>query len=351
MKRLLAFGALGAAVAAAVVLSGVIPLKSDGHWAITHWFLDFTKRRSVATHSIGIEVPPLDDRSLIMSGAGHYDFGCKPCHGSPGMAPPPIPERMTPHPPDLRQQVGRWTPAELFTIVRGGIKFTGMPAWPAPERDDEVWAVVAFLRRLPNMSAEEYLRFSGSLGSGVQGSTVHGSEVLARCEHCHGAGGSGRAQGATPRLAGQKVEYLRRALQAYASGARHSGTMTPVAAALNAEQLNQLADHFSGSLVRPTPAVAPLSALGEQIVTRGIPSHDVPACAECHGPNPREKNPAYPRLTGQYPEYLQLQLRLFRENRRGGSEYADIMRTIALRLTDEQANAAAHYFAGSASEK
>ena len=60
MKRLIAFALLAVGAAGILVLSGIIPIKaSSGHWPLTAWFLDFTKRRSVATHSIGIRVPRL----------------------------------------------------------------------------------------------------------------------------------------------------------------------------------------------------------------------------------------------------------------------------------------------------
>ena len=56
------------------------------------------------------------------------------------------------------RQVSRWNPEELLYLVKHGIKFTGMPAWTALQRDDEVWAVVAFLRALPGMDADDYAR-------------------------------------------------------------------------------------------------------------------------------------------------------------------------------------------------
>jgi mono/diheme cytochrome c family protein len=55
---------------------------------------------------------------------------------------------MLPQPPDLADVVGEWNNAQLFRIVKHGVRFTGMPAWPMQDRDDEVWAMVAFLREL-----------------------------------------------------------------------------------------------------------------------------------------------------------------------------------------------------------
>src|SRR5690606_25217129 len=94
-----------------VSASGVVPIKaSSGHWAITEWFLHFSKRRSVKTHSLGVAVPALEDPALVLRGAGHFETACRPCHGAPGFARPVVPMAMTPHPPDLGERVGQWDP-------------------------------------------------------------------------------------------------------------------------------------------------------------------------------------------------------------------------------------------------
>ena len=63
---------------------------------------------------------------------------------------------MTPHPPDLTSTIPGYEPEELFYVVKHGVKFTGMPAWPALQRDDEVWAMVAFLQILPRLNRAAY---------------------------------------------------------------------------------------------------------------------------------------------------------------------------------------------------
>ena len=63
---------------------------------------------------------------------------------------------MLPEPPYLGGVVESWKPEQLFWIVKHGLKYTGMPSWPALSRDDEVWSVVAFLQRLPGMKPETY---------------------------------------------------------------------------------------------------------------------------------------------------------------------------------------------------
>jgi cytochrome c553 len=354
MKRWLltagVLGVLAAAAALAGVVSGIAPIKaSSGHWRITAAFLDFAKVRSVSTHSLFVEAPPvLDTPAMVLRGAGHYQTGCYPCHGGPGTGIPPVMAAMTPPPPQLSTRVARWKPEELFSIVRHGIKFTGMPAWPA-ERDDEVWAMVAFLRTMPTLDAAGYRRLvSGEPEAGNSEDVPTAARDV--CARCHGPDGHGRGSGAFPRLAGQSATYLLSALQAFARGDRHSGLMQPIAAELSDSAMRELALHYS-TLKTPAPIASAASgaaadpARGAAIAQRGLPAQRVPACADCHGPATTERNPAYPGLAGQHSDYLALQLGLFARRERGGSEYAHLMLPVAGALTTDQIAAVATYYA------
>ena len=339
MMRYLVLAFLLGLGAVLVVATGAIPIQaSSGHWRATAYVLDLIKRRSVNTYSRAISVPPLDRDEFVIRGAGHYERSCRPCHGSPAAARPPLVMKMTPHPPFLPERISRWDDAELFQIVKHGIKFTGMPAWPAQERNDEVWDVVAFLRVLPGLAAGDYWR----LATGDAAHPGSAPAPIAVCSGCHGADGNGRG-GAFPSLAGQGAGYLRRALDAYARGRRHSGVMTPIAAALDDRTREATVDYFS-SLSPPSRPIGGDIARGETIALRGIPDRRIPACLECHRPDDT-RHPDYPRLHGQHADYLLRQLLLFAQNRRGGSELAAIMQPIATRLTPEEQAAVAAYFA------
>lgn len=339
-------GVLGFLVAA----SGIIPIRaSSGHWPITRWFLEFSKTRSVSTHTIGVTAPPLDDRTLVIKGAGAYDLSCRPCHGSPDLRDPRVAQAMLPRPPYLVPVIEKRSPAELFYIVNHGLKFTGMPAWPARNRDDEVWSVVAFLLELPKLDAEEYQR----LGRGeriippIQSLAGLPPAVIETCARCHGFDGRGRGVSAFPSLAGQRRTYIFNALQAYSAGRRHSGFMEPVAAALTTRQMQEIALYFSALNPRSAPIEGNHEreiARGMVIASRGVPAQDVPACADCHGPSPSRRNDAYPILAGQFADYLVLQLELFKSGHRGGSRYAHLMRPVAAGLTRDQMRDVAVYY-------
>ena len=73
---------------------------------------------------------------------------------------------MLPQPPYLGTVVEKRSPQQLFYVIKHGIKFTGMPAWPAQSRDDEVWSVVAFLLELPKLD--------GSAGNPIEAARIAG---------------------------------------------------------------------------------------------------------------------------------------------------------------------------------
>jgi cytochrome c553 len=367
MKVWLIIGVLLGTVAALggllVAASGIIPIKaSSGHFAITEWFLQFSKERSVAMHTIGLKLPPLDSPALVIRGAGAYEVGCRPCHGSPDLPHPRIPRAMLPPPPYLPERIPDWEPEELFYIVKHGIKFTGMPAWVSQQRDDEVQAVVAFLLEFPKLDAAGYRRLVhgdrdrelAKRGSKAPLAELAGNEppptaASENCARCHGDDGLGRGDGAFPRLAGQRSEYLLNALKAYATDKRQSGIMQPVAAAFGDAELRALANHYA-RLKPAAPPAAPAGPSdrierGRKIAREGIPDQNVPSCAECHGPQSTKRSPAYPILAGQHTDYLVLQLELLKERKRGGSSYVHIMHKIVPRLGREQIRDVSAYYA------
>ena len=343
VRGAIALAALGA-LGAAVMFSGVIPVTaSSGHWDITKWVLHTAMRRSVATHSMGLEVPDdLDAEGRVLVGAGHYERGCRYCHGAVGTRMPRVPAAMTPAPPWLPPRIRELDDAELFYVVKHGVKFTGMPAWPSQARDDEVWSVVAFLRRMPEMADAEYRRLTQVEGDAPR-------LVVERCARCHGVDGLSRGvDGSAPRLAGQRAAYLDAALRAYAEGARPSGVMEPLAAELFEADRRVVVDWYASR--PPMPAAEPLAGAdlerGAAIARDGVPEERVAACSECHGPDPSEESVSHPRLGGQWAGYLEGQLRLFAAGVRGGAPQAELMEEVdPHRLSDAELRDVASYYA------
>ncbi|MBC8037450.1 MAG: c-type cytochrome [Rhizobiales bacterium] len=328
---------------------------SRGHWPGFNLVLEFGMRSSVRTHALGIEIPNLEDQALIERGAGHFQGGCAPCHGAPGKAPSPIVRAMLPVPPDLGASVHTWKANELFWIVKHGLKYTGMPAWAAQERDDEVWAVVAFLQRLRQTSPAEYQALANleprqqdvPIRALAQGGPV--GTGLAACSRCHGLDGAGRESGAFPRLDIQTADYLFTQLETYVVGTRHSGIMQPVAAELEAAEMRRLAEYYSAQRSpqkQTSPAGdEPLRAMGQMLATAGLPDEGIPPCMSCHAEDPASRDPLYPAIAGQYANYTSQQLELFKSGKRRATPAGEIMTVLAQRLTSEQIKALSLYLA------
>ncbi|MFG0334713.1 MAG: c-type cytochrome, partial [Maioricimonas sp. JB049] len=84
---------------------------------------------------------------------------------------------------------------------------------------------------------------------------------------------------------------------------------------------------------------------GRQIAEEGVPDQNVPSCIDCHGPGEGLRADEYPKLAGQYADYLELQLRLFKSGDRGGSDTADLMSPVVTGLTEEDIKDVAAYYA------
>jgi cytochrome c553 len=338
LLTLAALAVMGAAAGAAVVFIGLYNVSARaGHWPGVSWVLHTTFRNSVSLRAISAdEVPDLSDPAMIELGARHYATACAPCHAVPGEERTATMRASEPEPPHIVEAVHDWDANELHWIVYNGAKMTGMPAWPAENRPQEVWPVVAYL-----MAVREGLE-PDEQSALTEIANSEAPEGAAYCAGCHGG-----VPALVPRLDIQDPEYLSYALAQYRSGDRHSGVMEQAATRMTPEALETLAQYFG--TMTPEGDGQPqdeLARIGEALASRG--TRDVPACSACHGPGATRSRPEFPSLSGQDRAYLQVQLRLWREGLRGGSH---LMRIAAQDLTDADIAALSAYYAGLAPAK
>jgi mono/diheme cytochrome c family protein len=161
------------ALGALIVGTGVYNVAaSEPHTGFVYRILETTRARSIAARASDIEVPKLDDPAMVRRGAGNYDAMCVGCHLAPGKAESELSSGLYPTPPDLTEHA-HVEPAEMFWAIKHGIKFTGMPAWGKSMKDPYIWDLVAFVRKLPSLSPQQYA-----------------AEVAASEGHSHGGGES-----------------------------------------------------------------------------------------------------------------------------------------------------------------
>lgn len=153
--------AVEAVILAVFVFSGAYNVSTSNHDnGFVNWWLSVGATRAVKHHAHGITPPPLDNPALVQEGFMHYDDMCVQCHGAPGKEPDEIAKGLWPKAPNLSKSPDDWTPAQLFWITKNGIKFSAMPGWGATHDDHKIWAMVAFIEKLPKMSAADYQQMS-----------------------------------------------------------------------------------------------------------------------------------------------------------------------------------------------
>ena len=131
-----------------------------------------------------------------------------------------------------------------------------------------------------------------------------GEKKAAMCIGCHGIP---RYQSSFPEvykvplISGQNAKYIAAALAAYKKGERRHPTMRAIAGSLTDQDMADLGAYYEKNeahLVKPvadTGAAAAPAAVAA-LLTKG-------ACASCHG--------AYPKIAGQYADYLYAALRAY----------------------------------------
>lgn len=149
------------------------PAATLQHTAPVYWLLKVAMRQSVKHHASEIRVPPLNDRPLLVRGGQLYRAHCVQCHGAPGVAPDAFALGMTPLPANLALTTREWQdPAELYWVIRYGIKMSGMPAWEFRLVDADLWAVTGFVNTLPQLSPREYQAWAATAVAAATATTA-----------------------------------------------------------------------------------------------------------------------------------------------------------------------------------
>ena len=158
---LLAIAVLTGAGGFAFIHSGLYSVAAtERHAAPAEWALRTAMEKSVRRHAASVVVPggvDLKDPSLAERAIGHYSVACATCHGAPGRGRDPW-VVIYPEGGDLTRKdvVSRWSDRELYWIIKHGIKDTGMLALGPTHKEEDLWAVSAFVRQLPDMTPGRY---------------------------------------------------------------------------------------------------------------------------------------------------------------------------------------------------
>lgn len=197
----------------------------------------------------------------------------------------------------------------------------------------------------PDLAKGEQLYTDGDMGRGILS-----------CASCHGAAGNSTIP-ANPNLAAQPHEYIVKQLQDFVpqgdKPAARKGPdgadsiMTMFASQMTPEDMANVAYYLTQQPldleVAATATNEETMERGQKIWRGGLPERKVAACAACHAANGAGIPGAYPRIAGQFPDYIAQQLKLFRSGHRNNEP---MMHDIADRMSDADIAAVSDYAAG-----
>jgi cytochrome c553 len=167
------------------------------------------------------------------------------------------------------------------------------------------------------------------------GDPAAGKTKFATCTGCHAIPGYTNAYPTyhVPRLGGQHPDYVIAALKAYQAGERQHPTMHANAFSLDERDMQDIAAYLASF----KPAAAPYPVRGDAAAGKTKSA----TCAACHGPDGNGNIPLYPRLAGQYEDYLHKILKDYQS----GARKNVVMKGIATPLSAQDIADLAAYFA------
>jgi cytochrome c553 len=170
------------------------------------------------------------------------------------------------------------------------------------------------------------------LGFGAQA-----QDKAAGCAACHGADGNSPTT-TVPSIAGQPKLFLENQLVLFREELRRSPVMLPVVRGMKDAEITALASHFSRLPAKSMEAGPGDAALAK----RGMEAARRLRCGVCHLADFSGQNQV-PRLAGQREEYLESEMRAYRDNTRSGGD--TIMAATLYGVQDDDIKALAHFLA------
>jgi len=167
IKILFFLGILGLLTGSAYIYSGIYPIGADvPHNKFTYWILEQARERSITRASKDIQVPDLSSADMLLSGGADYNDMCSSCHLKPGQSENDMTIGLYPVPPNLSLTAHKDEHSQdddetieaqkMFWTIKHGIKASGMPAWGLTHDDGRIWAMVAFINKMPDLTADQY---------------------------------------------------------------------------------------------------------------------------------------------------------------------------------------------------
>jgi len=155
-RRFILVASVGAIVTGIAILVVALPL------ALTHR-QDLPLERAYGDAAVSLvsrvlggdaSNPRANDPRALVAGRAAYTGSCGVCHGAKGDGRGVFGPATYPDSTDLTGDAAkRKTDAQLFWIIKNGLGFTAMPAFGDAYTDEDIWALVGYVRALQRGAA------------------------------------------------------------------------------------------------------------------------------------------------------------------------------------------------------
>ena len=147
-------GALAPIIALiALGLAGFLPVRATAKPpGFEGALMDRLLMARIARGARGLKNPVRPDEATLLAGMKSYRQDCAGCHGDAARGPSTWGTRnFYPRVPQFAQGGADMSDAQMFLVVKYGIRYTGMGGWEGVASDQEIWRIVTFLSRLQSL--------------------------------------------------------------------------------------------------------------------------------------------------------------------------------------------------------
>lgn len=148
---------------------GLMPMNADAHpYTLERAFAHFALDKAAERRAPHLSNPVAPTEQNLMAGAKLFKGDCAGCHGDPNTVNSPfVTNSLYPPPPRFAIEPPSKPDYQLFWLIKGGVRYSGMFAWDGQFgkdatgkdiSDEKIWTAVTFLTHLnslpPTVDAE-----------------------------------------------------------------------------------------------------------------------------------------------------------------------------------------------------
>lgn len=109
---------------------------------------------SLSRRARGLTNPIHPSNEVLLAGLKTFKMNCTGCHGSAGQPSQWGTRNFYPRVPQFADNPPHLSAPQMFVVIKGGIRYSGMGAWDGMMSNEEIWKVATFLEHIGSLPPE-----------------------------------------------------------------------------------------------------------------------------------------------------------------------------------------------------